>query len=34
MEFVHRAGRDYIAADALFHHLTYYPEHTDIDADI
>ena len=31
---MYRAGHDNIAADALSHHLTYYPEHADIDADI
>ena len=34
LEFVHRAGRDNTAADALSHHPTYYPEHADINADI
>ena len=30
---MYREGRDNIAADALSHHPTYYPEHADIDAD-
>ena len=34
LEFMYRAGRDNIAADALSCHPTYYPEYTDIDADI
>ena len=34
LEFVYRAGRDNIAADALFHYPTYYPEYADIDSGI
>ena len=34
LEFVNRAGHVKITANVLFHHPTYYPEHTDIDADI
>ena len=34
LEFVYRVGYNNIAADALSIHLTHYPEHADIDADI